>query len=82
MQELTKRAGRKMGERLGEDWSESIISSYSAANGNCVEVVAWPEDSEIGVRDAKDPTGPRFRLTAAAWAGFLLDVKDGQFDFK
>lgn len=67
-----------------------ITSSYSFANGNCVEV-AWRKSGhsnsfsncveaghpsgEVLVRDSKDPGGPVLRFTPAAWIGFVADVK-------
>jgi hypothetical protein len=54
-------------------------SSSSAANGNCVEVAAVPEDG-VAVRHSKDPTGAVLRFTTAEWHAFLLGVKAGEFD--
>ncbi|MDQ3576341.1 MAG: DUF397 domain-containing protein [Actinomycetota bacterium] len=61
-------------------------SSFSAANGECVEVswhkssfsgpnggcveVSWPEQA-VGVRDSKYPTGPTLAFPAAHWHEFL-----------
>ena len=38
-------------------------SSYSGANGQCVEV-AVPAPSSIAVRDSKDPQGPSLSFSA------------------
>ena len=38
-----------------------IKSSYSYANGNCVEVQR--EDNRVSVRDSKDPSGPMLTFT-------------------
>jgi hypothetical protein len=52
-------------------------SSYSACNGNCVEVVELRRDL-IGVRDTKDAgRGPVLAFEAAAWRSFLDSVKKG-----
>ena len=67
-------------------------SSYSGANGNCVEV-AWRKSSHsvgngactevavlpgpaVAVRDSKNP-GPELKFSPAAWAAFLATVKAG-----
>ncbi|MER7011979.1 DUF397 domain-containing protein [Saccharopolyspora sp. NPDC000359] len=48
-------------------------SSYSNANGNCVEL-----SSPRGlIRDSKDPEGPVLRANVAA---FLRAIKDGRFE--
>jgi hypothetical protein len=33
-----------------------------------------------GIRDSKNPTGGRLILTAAQWASFLSQVKNGELD--
>ncbi|MEU6266004.1 DUF397 domain-containing protein [Saccharopolyspora shandongensis] len=48
-------------------------SSYSNANGNCVEL-----SRPLGlIRDSKDPEGPRLDVDVA---GFLRAVKAGRFE--
>jgi Domain of unknown function (DUF397) len=47
-----------------------VRSSFSFANGNCVEVAALPGGS-VGIRDSRDPGGPVLRFTRAEWAAFL-----------
>jgi len=54
-------------------------SSYSANNGNCVEV-AILQDGGHAVRDSKDQTGPILVFTKAEWAAFLSGAKSGEFD--
>ncbi|MGH3625983.1 MAG: DUF397 domain-containing protein [Sciscionella sp.] len=54
-------------------------SSYSTAEGNCVEI-ADLERGHRAIRDSKDPTGPVLRLTPAQWAEFTRGLKDGEFD--
>jgi hypothetical protein len=50
-------------------------STYSACNGNCVEV-AELRPGLIGVRDTKDAgRGPVMAFEAAAWSSFLESVK-------
>lgn len=50
-------------------------SSYSAYNGNCVEV-ARLKTGEIGVRDSKEGAhGTVLRFDRAAWLGFLASLK-------
>jgi uncharacterized protein DUF397 len=52
-------------------------SSYSACNGNCVEVAELQPDL-ICVRDTKDVgRGPVLVFEAAAWRSFLDSIKKG-----
>ena len=51
-------------------------SSWSAYNGNCVEV-AELRSGPIAVRDTKDRQGPVLVVGRAAWAAFLDEVKAG-----
>jgi hypothetical protein len=52
-------------------------SSYSAANGNCVEVTRTG-DGHIGVRDSKNPALPVLGLTSADWRTFITAVKSNR----
>ena len=54
-------------------------SSYSLANGDCVEV-ASPLPRSIAVRDSKDPEGPVLGFTPDAWTAFVTTVTDGAYD--
>jgi hypothetical protein len=45
-------------------------SSYSAANGGCVEV-GWPESTEVAVRDSKQVAGPILAFSTTHWQAFL-----------
>lgn len=54
-------------------------SSYSSAQGNCVEV-ADLDDGGRAVRDSKDPSGPALWFTPPEWAAFTAGVRDGEFD--
>jgi hypothetical protein len=67
-------------------------SSWSHANGNCVEV-GWHTASESGncveagpcacgqvqVRDTKDRDGGQLQFTPAAWMSLLTGIKHGEF---
>lgn len=70
-------------------------SSYSAGDGNCVEVRARRADlagnnrnsvvladagDGICVRNSRHPDGPQLRFTSAEIAAFFAGVKDGEFD--
>ena len=46
-----------------------VKSSYSAHNGNCVEVA--DDCGQIHVRDSKDPGGPVLVFTPGEWRTFL-----------
>jgi hypothetical protein len=48
-------------------------SSYSLANGECVEVAVF--DGDIIVRDSKDKLGVRLHCRTAAWREFLATIK-------
>jgi hypothetical protein len=51
-------------------------SSYSTAQGNCVEVA--PVREGTAVRDSKDPAGPVLRFPADSWRAFIGAVKSGR----
>lgn len=51
-------------------------SSFSAYNGNCVEVADLGAGA-VGVRDSKAPLhGSVLQFSRADWVAFLADVKD------
>jgi hypothetical protein len=54
-------------------------SSYSAENGDCVEVANLP-DRRVAVRDSKDQDGPALVFTPREWDAFVRGVKGGEFD--
>jgi hypothetical protein len=55
-------------------------SSYSGANGDCVEVADLP-DSSRAVRDTKNRgRGPILLFTSGEWQAFIAGVKAGEFD--
>lgn len=65
-------------ERSGTDLTW-VKSSFSFANGNCLEVASLPGGG-TGVRDSKDTAGPVLRFTPAEMAAFLDGAKAGEFD--
>jgi hypothetical protein len=52
-------------------------SSYSGANGDCVEVAGNLGDV-IAVRDSKDRGGPALLFPRSEWQAFLTGLKGGQ----
>jgi hypothetical protein len=45
-------------------------ATHSGGNGgDCVEVAT--SDTEIAVRDSKDPAGPNLSFTPSAWRSFM-----------
>jgi hypothetical protein len=49
-------------------------STYSMANGHCVEVAHLP-GSAVGVRDSKDADGPVLVFGPDAWSTFLNGIR-------
>jgi uncharacterized protein DUF397 len=63
-----------MNERLARAlWQKS---SYSSANGNCVEV-ARNLPGVVAVRDSKNPAGPALVLAPGPWQALLSTVRSG-----
>jgi hypothetical protein len=58
------------GETLSARWRKS---SYSAHNGNCVEIA--PFSGRVAVRDSKNPEGAPVVLSARAWTAFIAAIK-------
>jgi Domain of unknown function (DUF397) len=52
-------------------WSKS---SYSSANGACVEV-AQNLPGVVALRDSKDPDGPKLIISMADWQTFLSRLR-------
>ena len=63
-------------EQMNAPW---VKSSFSFANGNCVEVAELSGGS-FGIRDSRDPGGPVLRFTRAEWAAFLRGVRRGELE--
>jgi hypothetical protein len=55
-------------------WIKSSRSGHEG--GECVEVAAL--SPVIGVRDSKDPDGPKLSLTPSAWQTLTQRIKDGE----
>ena len=49
-------------------------SSYSSANGQCVEVACLAE--AVAVRDSKHPDGPNLVFARQEWATFIAGLKN------
>jgi len=62
------------GIEVGVTWRKS---SWSAVNGNCVEVAGLP-GGLIAVRDTKDAgCGPVLTFGPTAWGSFVATLKNG-----
>lgn len=57
----------------GAQWRRS---SWSANNGNCVEVAAL-RGGNVGVRDSKDPYGQVLSFSRDTWQSFVNGVRAG-----
>lgn len=53
-------------------------SSFSGQGGDCVELADLGE--RVGVRDSKDPDGPRLQFTRSEMRAFLDGCAAGEFD--
>lgn len=58
------------------EWRKSSRSGTSG--GDCVEVANLVGD--IGVRDSKDPDGPKVALPAASFRDLVTAIKRGEHD--
>jgi hypothetical protein len=58
-------------------WRKSTFSSDSA---NCVEFAILPDSHGIGIRDSKDPDGPRLWFGVESWCDFVATVRSGEMD--
>lgn len=54
-------------------------SSYSGADGGCVEVAGKLLGS-IAVRDSKDAAGPELAFASTEWKSFTSQLKDNEYD--
>ncbi|WP_327324262.1 DUF397 domain-containing protein [Streptomyces sp. NBC_01210] len=52
------------------EWTKS---SYSAVNGDCVEVRAGDRRT-VAVRDSKNPHSGILDFSAGTWSAFILDL--------
>jgi hypothetical protein len=57
----------------GAVWKKS---SYSGANGSCVEVADLGD--YVAVRDSKDKAGPKLVFSREVWQAFLSELKYGR----
>ncbi|MEU8121927.1 DUF397 domain-containing protein [Spirillospora sp. NPDC049024] len=57
-------------------WRKSSHSDHQG--GDCVEVADL--SPVVGVRDSKDPEGPKLTFSVAAWAAFTRSVKGSKHD--
>ncbi|MDT0320542.1 DUF397 domain-containing protein [Streptomyces millisiae] len=55
-------------------------SSYTASNGNCVEVAVVSDIAVVAVRDTKDRSIPSTQTSCAAWTAFIKAAKSGALD--
>ncbi|MFE3518203.1 DUF397 domain-containing protein [Streptomyces sp. NPDC059166] len=54
------------------EWTKS---SYSAVNGDCVEIKAEAGAlGSVAVRDSKDPGTGTLGFTSGTWSAFLRDI--------
>ncbi|MBO2455869.1 DUF397 domain-containing protein [Actinomadura barringtoniae] len=54
-------------------WRKSSRSGSSGSDSDCVEVARFSRN--IGVRDSKDPDGPKLTLSPDAWRSLVHRVK-------
>jgi Domain of unknown function (DUF397) len=50
-------------------------SRRSSGNGACVEVTCLSQ--AVGIRDSKNPDGPKLAVSPTAWRIFTRTIKDG-----
>ncbi len=54
-----------------------VKSSYTANNGQCVEITNVPGSTAIAVRDSKNIQIPPARVSGQAWAHFVRALTTG-----
>ncbi|XRQ04248.1 DUF397 domain-containing protein [Actinomadura welshii] len=57
-------------------WRKSSYSDHQG--GECVEVADL--SPMVGIRDSKDPDGPKLTFSASAWSAFTRSVKSSAHD--
>lgn len=57
-------------------WRKSSRSDQEG--GNCVEVAGI--DTNVAVRDSKDPDGPKLAFGRAAFGALACDIRAGRYD--
>lgn len=73
---MTTRTNVCPADLSGLVWSKS---SYSSAQGNCVEVATLP-GGQTAVRDSRRRAGPALVVTSATWQAFCSSIKTGGLD--
>lgn len=68
-------SGERVLDLSGAVWRRS---SYSGAQGNCIEVADGFPDV-VPVRDSKAPHGPVLIFSNAGWSSFVSALKGGEF---
>ncbi|MBE1530878.1 DUF397 domain-containing protein [Actinomadura algeriensis] len=63
-----------MNDSLIVQWRKSSHSDHQG--GECIEVADL--SAVIGVRDSKDPDGPKLTFVPAVWSAFVRGVKSGE----
>ncbi|TDD22898.1 DUF397 domain-containing protein [Actinomadura sp. KC06] len=59
-------------------WRKSTRSGSSGSESSCVEVAGLQRD--IGVRDSKDPDGPKLTFAPTTWHTLTRQIKNGDHD--
>ena len=60
------------------EWRKSSRSGTGTTSGDCVEIADL--GSVVGVRDSKDPHGPKLALTGAGFASLVAKIKNNRLD--
>ncbi len=64
---------------MNNDRNAWFKSSYSPANGDCVEIRILDKTS-IGVRDSTNPDGARLHIPTGAWTSFTRATTTDHFE--
>ena len=65
-----------MSDFASVQWRKSSRSAHEG--GECVEVAGLAP--MVGVRDSKDPDGPRLTFGVATWRAFTREIKSSEHD--